>query len=147
MRNCRGLASFPANYFLKRIWSENNTCTLKFLKITFPFIGILGAATFGNPFNLLRDCLKEHMLRVLHVVHLWILNAEHINFFATIYIYIYIYIYILLYYIYIYYIIYIYIYILLLIYIYYIYIYRYILLCQRADLEQLQHLRWKAKSR
>ena len=33
------LAPFPENYFFKKIWCENNTYTLEFLKITFPSIG------------------------------------------------------------------------------------------------------------
>ena len=33
------LALLPANYFLKKISSENNTYTLEFLKIAFPSIG------------------------------------------------------------------------------------------------------------
>ena len=32
------LAPFPANYFLKKIWSEINTYTLEFFKIAFPSI-------------------------------------------------------------------------------------------------------------
>ena len=32
------LAPLPANYFLKKIWSENNTHILEFLKIAFPSI-------------------------------------------------------------------------------------------------------------
>ena len=32
------LALFPANYFLKKNWSQNNTYTLEFLKIAFPSI-------------------------------------------------------------------------------------------------------------
>ena len=34
-----GLALLPINYLFKKIWSENNTYTLEFLKIAFPSIG------------------------------------------------------------------------------------------------------------
>ena len=33
------LATLPANYFFKKIWSENNTYTFEFSKIAFPSIG------------------------------------------------------------------------------------------------------------
>ena len=65
------LAPLPANYFLKKIWSENNTYTLEFLKITFPSIGSPNLQHQAIRLTL-PNCLKEHMLhgRVLHNVHL-----------------------------------------------------------------------------
>ena len=65
------LAPLLANYFLKKIWSENNTYAVEFLKIAFPSIGSPKLQLQAIPLTL-RNCLKDHMLRVrvLRDVHL-----------------------------------------------------------------------------